>query len=134
MNTPAIQNITARNLIKFEEAPPFGAGAMPADKERTFALLAHPLSLIIWLWKRRDSPVVDAHGKEALNFGITIFLCMLPVNILLGLGFLPGIVVTIVGLALMLVSLAMLALLIFGGLKAREGKLLRYPFNFRLIK
>jgi uncharacterized Tic20 family protein len=105
---------------------------MPADKERTFALLAHLFSLIIWLWKRRDSPVVDVHGKEALNFGITIFLCMLPINILAG--FLPAIVITIAGIAMMLVSLAMLALLIFGGLKAREGKLLRYPFNFRLIK
>jgi len=132
MNTPAIQNVNVRNLIKLEDAPPFGAGAMPADKERTFALLAHPLSLIIWLWKRGDSPVVDAHGKEALNFGITIFLCMLPVSILLG--FMPEIVMTILGIALMLVSLATLALLIYGGLKAREGKLLRYPLNFRFIK
>ena len=76
--------------------------------------------------------MVDAHGKEALNFGITVFLCMLPVNIIAG--FLPGIVITIVGLAMMVVGLAMLALMIYGGLKAREGKLLRYPFNFRLIK
>ncbi len=132
MNTPAIQNLTSRLPLKLEDGPPFGAGAMPADKERTFALLAHPFSLIIWLWKRRDSPVVDAHGKEALNFGITVFLCLLPVSLLAG--FLPGIVVKIVSILLMLVSLGVLALFIYGGLKAREGKLLRYPVNFRLIK
>jgi len=33
-----------------------------------------------------------------------------------------------------LAGLAMLALAIFAGLKAQEGKLLRYPINFRLIK
>ena len=133
MNTPAIQNaVSAKALLKFEEAPPFGAGSMPADQERTFALLAHIFALIIWLWKRRDSPVVDAHGKEALNFGITIFLCMLPVNLVVG--FLPGIVATILSLALMVVSLGVLALVIYGGLKAREGKLMRYPLNFRFIK
>ena len=132
MNTPAIQNIASRNFLKFEEAPPFGAGSMPADQERTFALLAHIFALIIWLWKRRDSPVVDAHGKEALNFGITVFLCMLPVNIITG--FLPAILITIVGIVMMVVSLGVLALVIYGGLKAREGKLLRYPVNFRFIK
>jgi uncharacterized Tic20 family protein len=132
MNTPAIQNLASRNLLKLEEAPPFGAGSMPAEKERTFALLAHLFSLIIWLWKRGDSPVVDAHGKEALNFGITVFICMLPINIIAG--FLPAFIGFIVMIALMVVSLAMLALMIYGGLKAREGKLLRYPFNFRLIK
>ena len=132
MNTPAIQNVTSRIPLKLEDAPPFGAGSMPADKERTFALLAHLFSLIIWLWKRRDSPVVDAHGKEALNFGITVFICMLPINIVAG--FLPPFVALILSIVLLVVTLAMLALLVYGGLKAREGKLLRYPFNFRLIK
>jgi len=132
MNSPAIQNLAARFPLKLEEAPPFGAGAMPADKERTFALLSHLFSLIIWLWKRNDSPVVDAHGKEALNFGLTVFICTFPVSFLAG--FLPDIAALLIGIVMMLAGLAALALLIYGGLKAREGKLLRYPVNFRLIK
>lgn len=119
-------------LLKFEDAPPFGGGSMPADKEKTFVLLAHIFALIIWLWKRKESPAVDAHGKEALNFCITYVLIVnIPVYILLML--LPSLA-GIVGLLLMIVNLALLALLIFGGIKAQAGKLLRYPINFRLIK
>jgi uncharacterized protein len=132
MNQPAITAAVSRIPLKLEDAPPFGAGAMPAEKERTFALLAHVFSLIVWLWKRNDSPVVDAHGREALNFCLTIFICVFPVGILAG--FLPAMIATVVSLLMAVVSLAVLGLLIYGGLKAREGRLLRYPFNFRLIK
>lgn len=132
MNTPAIQNLTSKFPLKLEAAPAFGTGAMPADKERTFALFAHVFSLIIWLRKRRESPVLDAHGKEALNFGITVLIGVVPVSIIAS--FLPSVVALIISLAIMVVSLGVLALLIYGGLKAREGKLLRYPINFRLIK
>ena len=133
MNQPAITKpALSRLALKFEDAPAFGTGAMPAEQERTFALLSHIFSLIIWLWKRRESPVVDAHGKEALNFGITAFLCTFPVSFLAA--FLPAIIATIISLAMMVVSLGVLALVIYGGLKAREGRLLRYPVNVRLIK
>jgi uncharacterized protein len=132
MNTPAIPAALHRFAPRMEEAPAFGTGAMPAEKERTFALLAHLFSLIIWLWKRHESPAVNAHGKEALNFGITVFLCVLPVGIVSA--FLPGAVSLGVSVLLMVVQLGVLALLIYGGLKARDGKLLRYPLNFRLIK
>ena len=132
MNQPAITSAPARIPLKLEDAPPFGAGAMPADKERTFAMLAHLFPLIVWFWKRRESPVVDAHGKEALNFCITAFICIWPVSFIAG--FLGSMIATIVGLVMMVVSLGVLALVIFAMLKARDGKLLRYPVNFRLIK
>ena len=133
MNQPVITSAAmSRFALKFEDGPPFGAGAMPAEQERTFALLSHIFSLIIWLWKRRDSPVVDAHGKEALNFGITVFICTFPVSFLAT--FLPAFVALIVSLVMMVVGLGALALVIYGGMKAREGRLLRYPVNFRLIK
>lgn len=119
-------------LLKFEDAPPFGGGTMPVEQEKTMVMLAHLLALIIWLWKRKESPAVDAHGKEALNFGITIMIFMLPVQIVAG--FLPGFVALLISLVLLVVSLAALALVILGMIKAKEGKLLRYPINFRLIK
>ena len=132
MNQPALTTAASRIPLKLEEAPPFGAGAMPAEKERTFAMLAHLFPLIVWFWKRRESPVVDAHGKEALNFCITAVICIFPVSFLAG--FLGLTVARIVSLAVMIVSLGLLALVVFAMLKAREGKLLRYPVNFRLIK
>jgi len=131
MNQPAI-TAASRIQLKLEDAPPFGAGAMPADKERTFAMLAHLFPLIVWFWKRRASPVLDAHGKEALNFCITAIICLFPVSFLAGF---PGLTVArIVSLGLMVVGLGLLALVVFAMVKAREGKLLRYPVNFRLIK
>ena len=30
--------------------------------------------LIVWLWKRGDSPEIDAHGKESLNFQLSVFI------------------------------------------------------------
>jgi uncharacterized Tic20 family protein len=123
----------AISFLKFEDAPPFGGGTMPVDKEKTFVLLAHIFSLIIWLWKRKESPAVDAHGKEALNFGITYVICvMIPMYILTMI--LPISLLMILNILLMILGLAVLALVIYGGLKAQEGKLLRYPINFRLIK
>jgi len=120
------------SFLKFELAPPFGGGSMPLESEKTMVMLAHFFSLIIWPWKRKESPAVDAHGKEALNFGITMLLiCFIPVvvlsTILPDLGLILGIINALVGLAC-------LALVIIGMINAKEGKLLRYPINFRLIK
>jgi len=33
-------------------------------------------ALIMWLIKRNDSPYVDDHGREVLNFQISLFLYM----------------------------------------------------------
>ena len=104
---------------------------MPVDKEKTFVLLAHIFSWIIWLWKRNESPAVNAHGKEATNFFLTYVICVIPVQIIAG--FVP-VIGMIIAILLSLLGLAYLALAIFAGIKAQEGKLLRYPVNFRLIK
>jgi len=122
----------AVSFLKFDDAPPFGGGTMPVDKEKTFVLLAHIFSFIIWLWKRKESPAVDAHGKEATNFVITYILCVsIPASILISI--LP-VIGTILSILLSLLGLVVLALVIFAGIKAQEGKLLRYPINLRLIK
>ena len=135
MNDTAIQNQLAKVRgihMRLEDAPAFGAGSMPAEQERTFAILAHLFPLIIWLWKRKESPAVDAHGKEALNFGITAMLIFWPVGFIAGL---CGVTVArIVGLGTSILSLGVLALVVFAMIQAGKGKLLRYPINFRLIK
>ena len=41
--------------------------------DKLYCTLSHLFSLIIWLWKKDESPAVNVHGKEALNFHITVF-------------------------------------------------------------
>ena len=75
--------------------------------------------------KRGDSPEIDAHGKEALNFQLS----MLIYNIVAGV------------LCLVLIGFALLAVLhilnvvfvILAALKASEGQMYRYPLTLRLI-
>jgi hypothetical protein len=119
--------------IRIEAAPAFGQGDMSIDKERTFVLLAHLIPLIVWPLKRKASPAVDAHGKEALTMGITLLIVLFPI------GFISGLLgsmalATLVSIGTSVLSFAMLVLVMIGALKAQQGWLLRYPGNLRLIK
>ena len=133
MNTNATLDPTNRLPIRIESAPAFGGGSMSVEKEKTFVLLAHLFPLVIWPWKRAASPAVDAHGKEALNMGITLFIIMFPLGFI---SWLIGstIIATLVSVVTSLVSFAVLMLVVIGALKAQQGYVLRYPFNLRLIK
>jgi hypothetical protein len=88
--------------------------------------LGHLLGpLIVWLLKRGDSPEIDTHGKESINFqlsmliydAIAVVLCF----VLIGIPIL--IVLWILNTVLVIVA----------SVKASEGKLFRYPFTIRLI-
>jgi uncharacterized Tic20 family protein len=137
MNSTASDSITrAASLLSIESGPPFGAGSMTPGDEKLFLVLAHLFPLIVWPWKRRASPVIDAHGKEALNFGITMFVAFF------ALGFAGSLLAMVLGTwVAFLVSavtvigtLGALALVVLAILKGREGRFLRYPFCVRLIK
>src|ERR1043165_1975317 len=74
--------------------PPLPAGGPPissvtASNVRTWNILCHASALlgvffhfpghllgplIVWLAKRDDSPEIDAHGKESLNFQISMLI------------------------------------------------------------
>ena len=132
MNTVTLDP-SNRLPIQIEAAPAFGQGSMSVANERTFVLLAHLFPLIIWPWKRKQSPAVDAHGKEALNMGITLMLVVFP------LGFITGLIgsttiAAMVSIVTSLMSFGVLMLVIIGAVKAQTGWLLRYPGNLRLIK
>ena len=81
--------------------------------------------LIVWLIKRGDAFEIEAHGKEALNFQIS----MLIYNLVAGV------------LCLVLIGFALLAVLhilnvvfvIIAGLRASEGQMYRYPLTIRLL-
>ena len=82
--------------------------------------------LIIWQLKKETDPFIDAQGKEALNFQITVALAMVACFFLMLL---------VIGFALIgLVCIGALVLTIIAGIKANDGVAYRYPFTWRLIK
>lgn len=98
----------------------------------SLANLALPLAgviapLIMWLVKRDQSPFIDDHGKEAVNFQITLLLYSLAVTvagfITCGLGFFLG----FLPLALWILGL------IQATMAANRGEFYRYPMTLRLI-
>ncbi|MGZ5020378.1 MAG: DUF4870 domain-containing protein, partial [Chthoniobacterales bacterium] len=82
--------------------------------------------LLVWLIKRGESPEVDEHGKESLNFQITMLLCNIVAAILC---------LVLVGFLLLgILHLLNLVLVIIASIRASEGTLYRYPFTLRLLK
>jgi uncharacterized Tic20 family protein len=92
-----------------------------------FHFLGHLLGpLIVWLVKRGDSPEVDAHGKESLNFQISMLIYDAIAAILC---------IVLIGIPI-LIALWVLntVLVIIASIQASEGKFYRYPITIRLIK
>lgn len=93
--------------------------------------------LVLWLWKKGESPWVDFHGKEALNFQISFFIYFAVLGIIgvsfLGLGMAfnsPFAFASIVPLALLVILfLAWVVLVILAALKAANGEKYYYPFT-----
>jgi len=89
-----------------------------------FGTLIGPL--VLWQVKRESDPFIDAQGKEALNFQITVAIASM-ISFLLML--------VVIGFFLFgLIAIGALVLTIIGGVKANEGQPYRYPFTWRLIK
>ena len=82
--------------------------------------------LIVWLAKRGDSPEIDGHGKESLNFQISMLIYSLVAGVLC---------LVLVGFVLLgILHILNLVLVIIASIQASEGKLYRYPISIRLIK
>ena len=89
-----------------------------------FGTLIGPL--ILWQMKRESDPFIDAQGKEALNFHITVAIAA-TISFFL--------ILVVIGFFLLgLIAIAGLVLTIIAGVKANEGVPYRYPFTLRLIK
>jgi len=120
--------------------PPTGTPVSSSDV-RTWNVLCHATALagffvpwaghilgplIVWLAKRGDSAEIDAHGKESLNFQIS----MLIYNVVAGVLCLVLIGFVILGI----LHILNLVLVIVASIQASEGKFYRYPLAIRLIK
>ncbi len=82
--------------------------------------------LIVWLIKRDEHPYIDAQGKDAVNFQITMFLTLL-------LGALLTLVV--IGIVVLLAAAVLMTVLpIVAAVKSNRGEPYRYPLAIRFIK
>lgn len=82
--------------------------------------------LVIWLLKKEASPLVDRHGKESLNFQISISIYALAASALIFI---------LIGIPLLLLLAAFnFILILVGAVKCKNGEEYRYPLNLRLLK
>lgn len=113
---------------------------MITEDDRTLGMLCHLLAiftgfigpLILWLVKKDTSPYIDHHGRESLNFQLTLLILIFG----LGLICIPLMLLMIGFFLLPLVALLPIVGLIFEILAcvaANRGELYRYPVCFRIV-
>ena len=82
--------------------------------------------LVIWLLKKDLYASVDQHGKEALNFQISISIYALAASAL---------IVVLVGIPLLLaLAVFNFLMIIVAAVKCKNGQAFRYPLSLRLLK
>lgn len=151
---------------------------MDTEQEKNWAIACHlsslvwiPLSIvglaipftnliapaIIWYLKKDESELIDAHGKESLNFQISmtiygigasiifVLIAFIGMIIFFGLGAVQsdplavffGVMAgfgLVIGIGLLAaIAIFQLVVVIFAAIKTKDGEMYRYPFNLRLL-
>jgi len=114
-----------------------------AGDEKTWGMLAHLSMIVTWfigplvvlLVKGNESEFVKDQAKEALNFIITVSICMIGLvivgSVLTAVFWVFGLLFSLVYMA---VGVGALVLTIMAGIQANSGNKYRYPWAIRLIK
>ena len=119
----------------------------PESQRRTWNMLCHLSALagfigvpfgnvlgplLVWQIKKNEIPSVEAHGKAALNFQLTILIAGLVAfaAFFVGSFFCVGWLLLPV---LILIGLAGLIFPIIAGVKANNGEDYKYPFSFTFV-
>ena len=91
-----------------------------------FHFLGHIFGpLIVWLVKRGESSEIDAHGKESLNFQISMLIYSVVAGILC--------LILIGFVFLVILHVLNVVFVIIAAVRAGEGGMYRYPLTIRLI-
>jgi uncharacterized Tic20 family protein len=92
--------------------------------------------VVLWIAKKHESNFIDAHGKAAVNFQLSIMLYVF----LLALLFIPIAILTL-GLGVIAILLGIIpavilkiVLIISASIRANNGELYNYPFTIEFIK
>ncbi len=123
----------------YRNDPNYHAYKQKTDAQ-TFAMLCHLSALsgliipfgnilgplIVWLLKRDEFRFVDIHGKEALNFqiSITIYVIFSGILILILIGIPMLIILIIIGIIFTVIA----------AVKASNGETYTYPMSIKFIK
>ncbi len=119
--------------------PPTTQSGLTED-EKTLGMLCHLLGiltgfvgpLILWLVKKDTSRYIDYHGREALNFQITLFIVLFTLSILTM--FLMFIFIGILLIpVIILIPILALVVEILAAVAAQKGEFYRYPCCIRLV-
>jgi uncharacterized protein len=120
------------------DVPPVPGAAGPSADQRNWAMIAHLSALVmfvgvpsfvgplvVWLIKREEHPFIAEHGREALNFNISVLIY----------GVIAGVLVLVLIGILLLIALGIvwLVLTIQAGLAASRGEAYRYPLTIRFV-
>ena len=113
-----------------------------AKEERNWAMLCHlsgflgyltvvPFAsiigpLVVWLLKKDTSGFVDEHGKESINFQITMSIAY-AITLMLCLVIIGFFILPVLGVWLVV-------LMIVAAIKAASGEHFRYPLTIRFVK
>ena len=82
--------------------------------------------LIVWLSKRDIAPEIDEHGKEALNFQISMLIYSIVAGILC---------LIVIGFVLLaILHVLNVVFVIIATIQANDGRMYRYPLALRLVK
>src|SRR6202140_1508191 len=115
------------------------AATVAAAEERNWAMGCHLSALLgcvvpfgnvigpllVWLLKKNESTLVDAEGKEALNFQISMSIYMMVSAIL---------IIVVIGLPMLFgFAIADLVLTIIAAIKTSNGEHYRYPITLRFL-
>ncbi len=82
--------------------------------------------LVIWLIKKEEHPYIDEHGKEAVNFQISMLLYAIIC--------IPLCFICIGFFLLAAVGIVDIVCLLIAAVKANNGERYRYPISIRFIK
>ncbi len=102
------------------------------------AVLGFLAPLLVWLLKREEHGFIDHHGKEALNFQLTVILAVVVGAVLAIPAMLFGVVT--LGIGFIIVAIVLLGATavwfifpIIGAVKASNGEGWRYPLTIRFV-
>lgn len=87
--------------------------------------------LILWLIKRDEIPEVDAHGKEAVNFNISVSLYIFILGAITFVTF--GLAFFITVPLIIVITVFHIICVIQAAIRANNGEMYRYPLTIRLV-
>ena len=104
-------------------------------------LISRTLALVFWRTHRNRHPLINESGKDALNFSLSIVLCVLVICTILfaSCGLYPAALplLNLISFTWFLVPLLLFThfcLIIFGSIRANMGEIYKYPYTIQFFK